>query len=173
MVKRALGFLATVTGFVVAACAALPAPTYTTYPPADSIRVTLSVEAAKAIDSLSTITRSTRKEQAACVEDYATVRTAKGSWIFALITIGKSNDYDSDSLNVWTKNQKDFCPPGVPNLHTHIVPNEVWHRPSDFDLTQAKEWPTVMFRVVVSVRKAGGSRVTVYGIKPQPPSLRN
>jgi hypothetical protein len=162
---RHLKALTFVLAWCFVGCAALPAPVYTTYPQRDSIRVTLSLEAKQAIDSLAGLTRFTRREQAACVEDYATVRTASNSWIFALITIGPSNAYDSDSLRVWTRNGKDFCPPGTPNLHTHIVQNEVWWRPSDFDMQQAREWPTVLFRVVVSVRPAGGSRVTVYGMK--------
>lgn len=163
--NRHLKALALIGTIIVIACAALPDPVYTAYPVADSVRVTLSVEAQKSIDSIASVTRSTRSEQAACVEDYATVQTAKHSWIFALLTIGPSNDFAGDSLHVWTKDGKDFCPPGVPNLHTHIVQNEVWWRPSDFDLQQAKEWPTVRFRVVVSVRPRGGSRVTVYGLR--------
>lgn len=152
---------------LLAACVQVASVPYvaTTYPVADSVRVILTREAQAGLDSLVELTRHTRKEQAACVEDYATVPTATKRWLVGIIAVGPSNAYNSDSLTVWTRDGKDFCAAGFPNIHTHIIPNEVWGRPSDFDLMAAKDWPTVPFRVVVSVPAKGPAKVTVYGIR--------
>jgi hypothetical protein len=162
-VKRLLLFF--LLGLTLACSAPIRMATVATYPLADSVRVVMTPDAARFIDSLARVTRATRKEQAACVEDYGILPTAKRALLIGLIEVGPSNAYDSDSLKVWTRNGRDFCGPGIPNLHTHIVPNEVWHRPSDFDLQQAMDWPVVRFRVVVSVPAKGPPKVTIYGIR--------
>lgn len=149
----------------VACAVQQPVPETTTYPVMDSVRVILAPDAQRSLDSLVRLTRSTRKEQAGCVADYAVMPTALHRVVVGLIEIGPSRPYNSDSLTVWTRDGKAFCGDGIPNLHTHIVPNAVWGRPSDFDLQAAKDWPDVLFRVVVSVPAKGPPKVTVYALR--------
>lgn len=154
---------------LAAACAAQPAPLVALWPVplADSVRVVVAPDAAAAVERLARLTRRTRREQSACVADYAVAQTALHAWVVGIIALAPSEPYDSDSLHVWTRSGHEFCAPGVPNLHTHIVPNAVWGRPSDFDVLQAREWPGPPFRVVVSVPRSGAATFTVYAWVPR------
>lgn len=164
--KRGAALVA-LLAFAVGACAFA---TLRTGPwPADvPAKVIVTPEAQRAIDALARRTLRSHREQAACVTDFALARRSRDSVLVGLIALGPSAAYDSDSLRVWTRNGREFCAPGVPNVHTHVTPNEVWGRPSAFDSLQAVQWPTVPFRVLVSVSDTV-VRVSVYALKVPTP----
>ncbi len=151
------------------ACAAATA-TITTWPvePPHLVRIGISAEALVQIESLATVTRTTRREQVACVAHFGALPVARGGWIIAIIALNHGQvPFKSDSLGVqWTG---QLCPVGVPNIHSHIVHNDVWDRPSDFDTTETRRvrraGDPAPFHVLISVGPKAPSLITIYGLR--------
>ena len=101
---RHLKAVAFVLAWLFVGCATKPAE-LTTYPREARYRVFLSTAAQREIDKLVDLTRSTRKEQAACLKTWAILHEGADRFAFVLLEIGQSNPYDSDSLRVWTANR--------------------------------------------------------------------
>jgi hypothetical protein len=158
-----------VAALAFAACAAIPAPSASLWPAdtAHVVRLVVHPEAAAQLESLAAVTRATRREQAGCVTSFAALPIARGGWIIAIIAIDHGAvPFVSDSLSVRWVGQ--LCAPGVPNVHSHIVPNEVWGRPSDYDTLQVRVGAErAPFHVLVSVSamRSVASRIVVYGIR--------
>lgn len=136
-----------------------------TYPKEPAYRVLVSTEADRELQALTNLTRATRKEQALCVTLWAIVHEGGERFAFALLRVGPSRPYHSDSLKVWTVDGQGFCPDSMPNVHTHVVQNAVWGRPSDFDIQVAENAPSPPFRVLVSVKPLAGAVLTLYAIR--------
>lgn len=163
---RALARTACLAALVLFGCAFAAPRRLAVWPPETAVRVVMTPDAAAQVETLAALTRRTRREQAACVTDYAVLNVAHDSVVVGIIALGPSVPYDSDSLWVQTRSGAQFCAPGMPNVHTHVVQNAVWGRPSDYDMLQAREWSTVPFRVLVSVGPKPPALVTVYAVKP-------
>lgn len=164
MVKHLKAFLL-VAACCAIGCAVAPMPlTTTTYPVSDAVRIMVADSARDAIEALGDLTRATRKEQSACVESYG-VLPLKGALVIIVYELGPSNAYDSDSLRVWTIDQKPFCSLHAVNLHSHIVNNEAWGIPSQWDLEHAYDWSEAPFKLLLSVGPKRPSKLTVYGLR--------
>lgn len=165
MVKHAKA-LALVLGCVAVACAVKPLAV-ATYPTQPRFEIMVSTTADRELTRLADLTRSTRREQAACVSLYTIKHLGGEKFLFVILKLDKSNPYDSDSLRVWTLNKKPFCTDSLPNIHTHVVMNETWGKPSEWDMEHSQDWSSAPFKVLLSVqgdyRKA--SKLTLYGIR--------
>ncbi len=162
--------MALVAGLTFAACASLPVHEIVTWPdePPHLVRISIHKGALAQLESLATVTRSTRNEQCACVTHFGALPVQKGGWIIAIIAIGPSaNFHHSDSLYVYGVGP--LCPKGTPIVHSHIVPNEVWGRPSSFDLDRVQILRdsdyAAPFHVLVSVGDKPPSKITIYGLR--------
>lgn len=161
---------AIVVGFLLLAACAAASSTIVAWPAPDPdhvVRISIHKDAIAQLESLAALTRLTGREQAACATQFGALPVGRGGWIIALIAVGPTlSRYHSDSLNVWWKHQ--LCAIGAPMVHTHIVPNEVWGRPSNFDTSQARirreagDWAP--FHILVSVGSKPPSRITIYGL---------
>lgn len=164
--KRALGFLATVLACILIGCAVKPLMV-TTYPIEPRFEIMVSTVADQQLTKLADLTRSTRREQAACISLYTIKHLGGERFLFVILQLSPSNPYDSDSLIVWTKDKKPFCADSLPNLHSHVVKNETWGKPSQWDLEHATDWSSAPFKVLLSVESdiRKPSRLVLYGIR--------
>ena len=159
---------------VIVCCATLPRRgwTPTVWPErADSapkVRIILDDKAAEQLEALADSTRVSRREMAACVTIYAYLPTARQARVVAILEVGPAVvPYVSDSLTVAIADSSwRLCRNDEPVIHSHIVKNEVWGRPSPFDsLRAATVAPFAPFHVLVSVDSVRPSKITVYGIR--------
>lgn len=160
---------------VLVACAAFapmqpPAPVLAVWlaDTAHLVRLGISDAAAVSLESLATVTRTTRREQAACVTHFGAVPTARGGWLVAIIAIGPAPGFaKSDSVTVYGFG--DLCTPGVPVVHSHFLRNAVLDRPSEFDLEKLRirrEYGVgEPFDVLVSVGSTAPSKIVIYGLR--------
>ena len=165
MVRHAKA-LALVIACILIGCAVKPL-NVATYPVEPRFQVMLSTVADQELTKLADLTRITRKEQAACVSLYTIKHLGGERFLFVLLKLQPSSPYDSDSLLIWTRGNKPFCPDSMPNLHTHIVRNSVWGRPSEWDVEHDQDWSSAPFKVLLSVsdRAREPSKLTLYGIR--------
>lgn len=161
---RHLKALGTVIACLVIGCAIKPLEV-ATFPVMQTVKVLVSREASDQVERLADLTRRTYAEQAACVVSYGYLPTVGHGAVIAIMELGPSNPYDSDSLRIWTLDDRPFCADTLPNIHTHVVPNEVWGRPSEWDMEHALHWSRAPFKVIVSVGPRRPSKLTVYGIR--------
>jgi hypothetical protein len=139
---------------VVACAAAKPAtaPRPVKVPPPPPV-VTLAVAppAKQFLDSLADDSRTNYVETAGCITGYAVV----GDTLVLGRLEGASYDH-ADSVNIWSFTP--LCPPGVPTIHSHILPR-VWAPASRTDsLTSAR----VGTWAIILVVQDSGWRIIVY-----------
>lgn len=158
------------TGIALVAACAAAGPRAALWPPdpAHVVRITVGKEALAQLESLATVTRQTRREQVACAVESAALPVGRNGWIIAVIEIGPGLvTFKSDSLGVTWDGQ--MCRPDEPNVHSHIVENDVWGRPSDYDTLQVRiargHGDRAPFHILVSVGPKAPSLITIYGLR--------
>lgn len=145
-------------------CAAHYVPLDVVTFPEAPVRIIVSAKATRQLEQLADHTRSTRKEQAACVTTYALI-PAGDKLVVSINEIGPSRPYDSDSVKVWTLDEQPFCDGDAASIHTHIIPNATWGAPSQWDMQHAYDWTRAPFKVLLSVAPHRPSKLTVYGLR--------